>query len=61
MVNRQLIHWLNNKLLAIIAINPQFTDFQFANVSNLGVIIIDCGFLATLSNNLLFNRRLTID
>ena len=41
-----MIGWLNNKLIASIAINPQFIDFPFANVLNLGVKIIDCGFLA---------------
>ena len=61
MVNRRLIGWLKNKLLASIAINPQFIDFPFANVLNLGVKIIDCGFLAILANNLSVNRRLTVD
>ena len=55
MVNRRLIGWLNNKLLASIAINPQFIDFPFANVLNLCVKVIDCGFLAILTNNLSFN------
>ena len=45
MVNRQL----TDKLLASIAINPQFIDFPFANVLNLCVKIIDCGFLAIQS------------
>ena len=57
MVNRQL----TDKLLASIAINPQFIDFPFANVLNLCVKIIDCGFLAIFANNLSVNRRLTID
>ena len=61
MVNRRL----TDKLLASIAINPQFIDFPFANVLNLGVKIIDCGFLAILANNLSFNQpinhQLTID
>ena len=61
MVNRRL----NDKLLASIAINPQFIDFPFVNVLNLGVKIIDCEFLAILANNLLFNQpincRLTLN
>ena len=52
MVNRRL----TDKLLASIAINPQFIDFPFANVLNLCVKIIDCGFLAILANNLLFKQ-----
>ena len=61
MVNRRL----TDKLLASIAINPQFIDFPFANVLNLCVKIIDCGFLAILANNLSFhqpiNHQLTVD
>ena len=57
MVNRRL----TDKLLASIAINPQFIDFPFANVLNLCVKIIDCGFLAILANNLSVNPQLTID
>ena len=37
---------VKQQLLASIAINPQFIDFPFANVLNLGVKIIECGFLA---------------
>ena len=57
MVNRQL----TDKLLASIAINPQFIDFAFANALSLGVRIIDCGYLAILADNLSVNRRLTVD
>ena len=52
-------------MVAIIAINIQFIDFPFANVLNLGVKIIDCGFLAILANDLSFNQPinhwLTVD
>ena len=35
MVHRHLIGWLNDKLLASIAINPQFIEFPFAKMLNL--------------------------
>ena len=61
MVNQYLIGWLNDKLLASIAKNPQSMIFThkfntFANGKSM-----NCGFIAILANNLSVNRRLTID
>ena len=56
MVNRRLIGWLNDKLLASIAKNPQSMIFThkfntFANGKSM-----NCGFIAILANNLSVNR-----
>ena len=65
MVNRRLIGWLNDKLLASFAkilqsmiFTPKFNTFANGKSMN-------CGFIAILANNLLFNQPinhwLTVD